>query len=196
MTEPIWQELERLLLPDESGPDRYPIKRHGERAEIPGFVRLAVWLRDQGRCEVCGFQPVRGPYHLDHMLPWSAGGSDRSSNLRVLCEEHNMSRSNLLDHADSRPRRPVTWWCIHCFGAQTDPDNFWQWYDDGRPWHCPTHQSNFHACRVMRAFNRAMVEGVNQLGDWHRRGPIEDDDGLVVAYCAHCDAPALTSYPL
>lgn len=70
--------------------ERHPIVRVGDRAEIPHHVRAAVWYRDRGRCRLCdGRSQVAGPWHLDHIKPWSAGGSDSTDNLRVLCEKHN-----------------------------------------------------------------------------------------------------------
>jgi hypothetical protein len=104
---------------------RHPVTRRGERNEIPLHVRHAVWFRDRGKCELCGDTcPTGQPWHLDHITPWSAGGSDDTTNLRVLCERHNMNRSNRVDPTE-RPRRAATWipmltsfhhvaYCAHC----------------------------------------------------------------------------------
>jgi 5-methylcytosine-specific restriction endonuclease McrA len=72
---------------------RLDIVQSGQRDEINLLVRRGVWLRDGGTCRWCG-RSERGRMVLDHIAPWSAGGSDRSDNLRVLCWDCNNRRSN------------------------------------------------------------------------------------------------------
>lgn len=105
----IAETLESLIDGYWTNPDRrHPVIRTGEREPISNHVRAAIWFRDGGRCDWCESpEPVKGPWHLDHITPWSAGGSDRSANLRVLCERHNIERSNRIDPFE-RPRMPVT----------------------------------------------------------------------------------------
>lgn len=168
-------------------PERHPILRKGEREPIPAHVRQAVFYRDRGRCELCGWKSVgKNPWELDHITPWSAGGSDKSSNLRVLCEHHNQHRSNHLDVTE-RERRPVTWWCVNCF----DGGNVWWYHEDGMPI-CPIHKGAASVgwrCRVTRSHRYHADQG-NEMPTWHRRGPLEN--AHTIAYCAHCDAPGLT----
>jgi len=162
--------------------ERHPVVRTGARDQIPYHVRSAVWFRDRGKCELCGDRDFAGrgiAWHLDHITPWSAGGSDRTTNLRVLCEPHNMERSNYHDPTE-RERRGATWWCINCFAAP------WERY--GLP-DCPRHGTS-KRCRVVRGVEWALGQG---LDDWHQREAIDADNStLTVAYCAHCDAPGLT----
>lgn len=181
---------------------RHPIVRSGERRPIAQHVRTAVWYRDRGCCELCGNrEPVAGqPWHLDHIIPWSAGGSDDSTNLRVLCETHNQERGNAVDPTE-RPRRPVTWWCINCFDSQSEPDPYsglpgWQWNDAGYPISCQTHgwlYPDSTRCRVLTGYRR-IHEMTGEVPTWHQRPLIREP--FVVAFCAHCGAPALTDLPL
>lgn len=95
---------------------RHPVIRTGARRPIPWPVRLAVYLRDGNRCQLCG-QWVRhgGSANLDHIVPWSAGGPDITANLRLLCVPCNEARSN-YDHGASGKRvLPATWWCLDCW---------------------------------------------------------------------------------
>ena len=169
---------------------RLPVIRTGERAEIGAHVRAAIWYRDHGRCALCPdleSQP-EGALHLDHIIPWSAGGSDRSENLRLLCEQHNLERSNFVDFAGQK--RAVTWWCHRCYGR----DREWQYFDNGSVI-CPTHRrwgADGQQCRVVRAIARAAVAG--ELTSWHMREPL--DRFFLPAYCAHCNLPGLTSVTL
>lgn len=168
---------------------RHEVTHTGERAEIPMYVRSAVWHRDRGRCELCGWQRFTGPWHLDHITPWSAGGSDSTENLRVLCEPHNLARSNYVDPTE-RTRRPATWWCLNCMS---------------KPWRrarnmlterveviCPIHAWS-QACAVRRALTWIAE---NDAEDWWTRDTIDPESALTVAHCAHCGAPGLTDRPL
>lgn len=174
---------------------RHEVVRTGQRDEIPSFVRAAVWLRDGGRCRLCvaeGIVPdTRALWHLDHIIPWSAGGSDRSENLRVLCERHSMERSNYYDIAEERPQRPVTWWCINCWS----PELIEQWaFTEVQgvtvPLECPIHQ---YGCRVLRLY-RTAFEREHAYPDWFAGVPSADPG--VIAFCAHCGAPGSTDHPL
>jgi 5-methylcytosine-specific restriction endonuclease McrA len=164
---------------------RHPVVRTGDREEIPPHVRIAVRLRDKGRCELCGWRYVDGEWHLDHITPWSAGGSDRSDNLRVLCAEHNERRSNHIDTFE-RPRRPVTWWCINCYGVGAE----WH-YGDSFGVRCGRHGQRF--CQVRRIYDWNLQE-FGSWPEWHKRRPVEASATL--AYCAHCNAPAMTDVTL
>lgn len=101
--------------PFELGPAlRFPVLRTGTRDEIPWDVRRAVYRRDGWRCHYCANTWTEAQLELDHMIPWSAGGSDRSHNLRTLCKWCNEARSNYDDRERHKRVLPVTWWCIDC----------------------------------------------------------------------------------
>jgi len=91
---------------------REPVVRHGERPPLHPAVRRAVLLRDGYRCRWCG---NGGLLEIDHIVPWSAGGSDRSDNLRTLCQACNQHRSNYPDAA--APVR-VQWCAVLCDRCQ------------------------------------------------------------------------------
>jgi ribosomal protein S27AE len=100
--------------------ERWPRLRTGERDRISGKVRRLVYERDGRRCVYCG---STYDLQLDHVIPWSAMGSDRSDNLRTLCELCNGERSNRRDPIPARIV-PVVDWCDWC--AQRRPS------EDGR----------------------------------------------------------------
>lgn len=77
------------------------------------IVRRLVLERDAHRCTLCGSR--QSPLHIDHVTPWSVGGSGRSDNLRVLCGSCNASRRNYREVY--RPRIVgVTDACDPCAG--------------------------------------------------------------------------------
>lgn len=92
--------------------EQLQVVRSGKRAEISEFIRLAVWHRDGRRCRWCG--SGEGRMTLDHIIPWSAGGSDRSDNLRVLCWDCNELRSNRRTDSAIARVLPVSLWCTRC----------------------------------------------------------------------------------
>jgi hypothetical protein len=91
--------------------ERYPVKRTGEREPISPQLRRLVWIRDDGRCQGCGRTPKL--LELDHVIPWSAGGSDKFTNLRCLCQPCNTDRSNFRT-VEMAPLMAVTPICDRC----------------------------------------------------------------------------------
>lgn len=65
----------------------------------------------------CGTRLTIQTAQLDHIVPWSAGGSDRSDNLRLLCEPCNTGRSNFRGELDIQAARraPVCANCVACW---------------------------------------------------------------------------------
>lgn len=60
--------------------------------------RAIVLMRDGAKCELCGATPQSGAkLHIDHVIPWSKGGETVLDNLRVLCEQCNIGRSNISE---------------------------------------------------------------------------------------------------
>lgn len=60
------------------------------REAIPAHVRRAVFDRDGERCVYCG--AIDGPFHLDHVYPFSRGGQATVDNLVVACVPCNLSK--------------------------------------------------------------------------------------------------------
>src|SRR3546814_9225126 len=46
----------------------------------------------KGACAYCG--SASGPFHIDHVKPFSRGGSNHRSNLKLACRDCNLSKSN------------------------------------------------------------------------------------------------------
>jgi HNH endonuclease len=92
--------------------ERNPVVRTGERAPISSELRRGIFARDRGRCQLCGGHAPHG--ELDHIVPWSAGGSDRSSNLRLTCLDCNQQRSNYVTVADAHFALPIARSCQAC----------------------------------------------------------------------------------
>ena len=53
-------------------------------------IRIEIISRDGKKCRYCG--TTKGPFHIDHVLPRSRGGSDSHENLVVACAACNMSK--------------------------------------------------------------------------------------------------------
>ncbi len=107
---------------------RHPVIRTGEREPIDPYKRRLIYERDGYTCGHCGLGVAptsKAPgekLQLDHVEPWSAGGSDRSDNLRTLCGPCNEDRSNFVDNYPPRligvTRR--CFWCRRRRGALPD----------------------------------------------------------------------------
>lgn len=48
--------------------------------------------RDGETCRYCGSKD--GPFHIDHVMPWSRGGSNDAGNLVVACSTCNIEKSD------------------------------------------------------------------------------------------------------
>lgn len=62
-------------------------------------LRFRVLQRDRFSCCGCGRSPATSPgieLHVDHILPWSKGGETEFENLRTMCAQCNIGRSNVL----------------------------------------------------------------------------------------------------
>lgn len=52
-------------------------------------IRRLVYEHAGGRCQKCGDDLLPG-WHVDHRIPFSAGGSTDLSNAQALCKECNL----------------------------------------------------------------------------------------------------------
>lgn len=65
---------------------------------ISGKTRLDVFERDDYRCQMCGRTVDDGiKLHIDHIVPFSKGGSNEMDNLQVLCHECNLAKHDRMD---------------------------------------------------------------------------------------------------
>jgi hypothetical protein len=90
---------------------RYPVVRTRYDEDRKPVPRMWILRRDNYRCVICGSS---ARLEIDHIVPWSAGGSDHPDNLRTLCHWCNTDRSNFRIPADSCRRIPNGLECVHC----------------------------------------------------------------------------------
>jgi HNH endonuclease len=90
--------------------------RHDQRRRpIPQRIRRLVHVRDNWQCIWCA---TPDPLQIDHIVPWSAGGSDDIDNLRTLCASCNAYRRNRGFSLDlSCFQIPHGHTCIECDAA-------------------------------------------------------------------------------
>lgn len=104
----LWQKFEFYYyqkwvekgMPGYIAPVRVPAK-HTNKRSIPGWARIRyeVICERGRRCELCGAKPSADndiSLHVDHIIPFSVNpalGAEKS-NLRVLCQNCNIGRSN------------------------------------------------------------------------------------------------------
>lgn len=69
-----------------------PVRDLASRS-IPQDIKIAVALRDQGRCVMCGSTE---DLQYDHIFPWSRGGLATVENIQLLCGRHNRLKSDSL----------------------------------------------------------------------------------------------------
>jgi len=99
---------------EENGRRRFPVhrtERTAQRESIPSQDRQYVYERDGFACVRCN---SRNRLTLDHIIPWSANGSDHVDNLRTLCWNCNEERSNFRGLDDTWTPLPLTHCCIDC----------------------------------------------------------------------------------
>jgi len=68
-----------------------------DRAYVPLGLRYKVLRRDRFRCVTCGRSPATDlvcVLHVDHILAFARGGKTREDNLRTLCDECNLGKSD------------------------------------------------------------------------------------------------------
>jgi hypothetical protein len=61
---------------------------------IPAKVRYEAYMRDGGKCVMCGSSEN---IQFDHILPFSKGGSHSLENIQILCQSCNLKKTDKLD---------------------------------------------------------------------------------------------------
>jgi len=77
--------------------ENLPLKtvKHNTSRNIPLAYRYKVLKRDNFKCVACGRNVEDGiKLHIDHKIPFSLGGLTTLENLRTLCGDCNISKSN------------------------------------------------------------------------------------------------------
>ncbi len=66
-----------------------------ERSLVTNALRAKILKRDKYRCQQCGrMASDEVSLHVDHKKPISKGGKTEESNLQILCEDCNRTKSN------------------------------------------------------------------------------------------------------
>lgn len=147
--------------------DRTPVIRTSRPGQLDPEVRKAVLMRDRYTCCWCRVSLDtlldRRGFEVDHIVPWSAGGTNATDNLRTLCAECNQQRSNYRSDLDAARARLIVGKCVRCHGRHYVPARE---SDDGIPY-----------WRVDEA-------AVAELGPEHWEVPV---------WCLNCRAPSATS---
>jgi 5-methylcytosine-specific restriction enzyme A len=63
---------------------------------ISKSIRVAALHRDNYRCVFCGRTSKQVELQIDHILPFSKGGSNEIDNLQTLCIDCNLGKSDYL----------------------------------------------------------------------------------------------------
>ena len=84
------------ISPDLTIFDNQPTELRRGTRNINWRLRAIVLMRDGARCQMCGAEARNGAQlHVDHILPWSKGGTTTVENLRILCNVCNIGKSNI-----------------------------------------------------------------------------------------------------
>ena len=73
---------------------QHPVKKASRTRNITLKVRMEVLRRDSSQCVCCGRKPPEVSLEVDHMIPFSKGGSNDLSNLQTLCFDCNRGKSD------------------------------------------------------------------------------------------------------
>lgn len=74
-----------------------PNKTH-LRNSLSGNIRQNVLMRDNYTCQICGATVKDGAkLEIDHVIPFSKGGTNDENNLQVLCQQCNREKYNRED---------------------------------------------------------------------------------------------------
>ncbi len=84
------------LVAVEEDDSAHPIDQVFERRRIiPSHVKLEVWVRDGGKCAICG---SADELHFDHILPFSKGATSlTAANVQLLCARHNLAKRDRIE---------------------------------------------------------------------------------------------------
>ena len=93
---------EKIIFPKEKKEDIITIKASSsqndikkERNKLTAGLRYDILKRDNFKCQICGRSAQDGiKLHVDHIIPVSKGGLTTWNNLRTLCQDCNLGKSN------------------------------------------------------------------------------------------------------
>lgn len=78
--------------------DTKKVKKPNSQRIISGTTRQNVLMRDNYTCQICGATVKDGAkLEIDHIIPYSKGGTTDENNLQVLCQQCNREKHNRND---------------------------------------------------------------------------------------------------
>jgi 5-methylcytosine-specific restriction endonuclease McrA len=79
-------------------PKVIPRAYNAERAKMSASLRYSILKRDHFKCVLCGRTPEEDgvKLHVDHIIPISKGGKTEYDNLRTLCQDCNLGKSDTM----------------------------------------------------------------------------------------------------
>ena len=92
--------IELSNLKDEVKRLRAAVGETGGGRNVTESNRYAVMHRAGFKCQCCGDKPTKNndlKLHIDHIVPFSRGGTNDGCNLQVLCSPCNIAKSNFYD---------------------------------------------------------------------------------------------------
>ncbi len=72
--------------------------RNKVRIPLDLGTRLAMIFNRELECAICGAGPPETELHIDHIYPWSRGGTSDLENLRFLCALHNLEKADKIGY--------------------------------------------------------------------------------------------------
>lgn len=81
----LWSRSENKI-----GTVRYNRKKYSQE------VKRMLYLKADGRCQLCGRKLLFSEITLDHIVPLACGGADSVENLQICCYEDNQFKRNIL----------------------------------------------------------------------------------------------------
>ncbi|HBK21325.1 MAG TPA: HNH endonuclease [Planktothrix sp. UBA10369] len=67
-------------------------KKNKRSRYIPASIRVSVLTRDNYKCRFCGRSSTQIQLEVDHIKPFSQGGSHEINNLQTLCIDCNRGK--------------------------------------------------------------------------------------------------------
>jgi 5-methylcytosine-specific restriction endonuclease McrA len=90
------------LLHQKVNEQRHRATAQYQRSLMTPTLRTKILERDGRRCVICGASASDGvKLHIDHIVPIAKGGKTIESNLRVLCDQCNLGKSDKLLSRDT-----------------------------------------------------------------------------------------------
>lgn len=113
---PISNNLRHVLENLARSNERLPVIHRAEDRRLDRRIREAVLQRDGYACQWCKAHiRVTTNFEIDHIIPWSAGGTNATDNLRTLCAYCNQERSNFRTDSEIATARLIIQNCPRCY---------------------------------------------------------------------------------